>query len=471
MSHISSGREQVLFIVIRIGFAGYIRIITAILYCAVLVCCFAFFSDLIGDAGNEMHGSPRDGGVVLTTDFPSYYYGAVALSAGRNPYDVRLLASLARADGVENAVYPYLYPPPFASLVKPLVRFAPREAESIWTGAGVLLSAIVLTLTLFFRVWDTDAQSEARRMDLSERLLSALLVLLLLVVLPFRQNLEWGQVNLLVLGLVLCALLLSDRTKGEWSAGICLAAAAMIKVTPALLVVLFLIKGRRRSVYGFFLGVVILALLSIIIDGWSPWGHYFRFLPNMGYGRSIDGLFHPSVIANFSLSALWMRALQGAGSMVRLIGMLSALTLFVLILYVGLRTREARSYHLLVLPFMVLMVIASPLAWRHHLVYLLPGVFLTVRYLVSDPVRSGKWAWAGVFLALAAGSTMDFSLVYGHLALPEVIRPIATSLNLYCLLGLLFASLAHAYRPVHRPAAGLDRLKGSFDIERVLPEQ
>jgi hypothetical protein len=66
---------------------------------------------------------------------------------------------------------------------------------------------------------------------------------------------------------------------------------------------------------------------------------------------------------------------------------------------------------------------------------------------------------------------MDFSLVYGHLALPEVIRPIATSLNLYCLLGLLFVSLAHAYRPVRRPAAGLDRLEGSFDMERVLPEQ
>jgi len=446
----------------KIGFAGYIRVLTAVLYCGVVACCFAFLSDLLGNAGRDERGPFKDGGVVLKTDFPSYYYGAAALSRGVNPYDVRLLASLARADGVDSPVYPYLYPPLFASLLKPLARLAPEKAEAIWTEVGVLLSGMVLCLTLFLRVWDRGARSEARKMDLSEQLLSALLVLLLLVVLPFRQNIEWGQVNPLVLVLVLCALLLSDQRKGEVLAGVCLAAAALVKVTPALLLVLFLITGRRRSVYGFFLGVLGLVLLSIIIDGWSPWVHYLQFVPNMGYGRNIEGLFHPSVNANFSLSAFWIRALQGAGPVVRLVGMLSALTLFVMVLYVGLRIRGGRSYHFLVLPFMVLMVIVSPLAWRHHLVYLLPGVFLTVRYLASESGGSGRWVWAGVLLVLAAGSTMDFSMVYRNLAIPEVVRPIATSLNLYCLVGLLFASLACAYRPVRRPAGGMERMEGSL---------
>jgi alpha-1,2-mannosyltransferase len=208
-----------------------------------------------------------------------------------------------------------------------------------------------------------------------------------------------------------------------------------------------------------------------MLDGWSPWFEFFRFLPSMGYGRSIDGLFHPSVVANFSLSAFWMRALQGGGPMVRLAGMLSALTLFVLVLYVGLRTRGAQSFHLLVLPFTVLMVIASPLTWSHHLVYLFPGLFLAMRALVGDPAESGKWVWVGALVVLAAGSTTDYSLVYGQLNIPEVIRPILTSLNLYCLLGLLFASLTYAYRPVRRTAGGMRRVERAFDIEGVLPEQ
>jgi hypothetical protein len=462
---------QVLVTVLKIGFAGYIRAISAVLYCAVFLCCFAFFSDVVGNAAWDEQNPAEGGEVFQTTDFPSYYYGAVAISMEINPYDVRLLASLARADGVKSPVYPYLYPPPFASLLKPLAQYGPRKAESIWTVAGVLFSAIVFCLTLFFRVWDAEPHGEARRMDLSERLFSALLVLSLLVVLPFRQNLEWGQVNLLVLVLVLGALLLSDRTKGEWSAGFFLAAATMIKVTPALLVVLFLVKGRLRSVYGFFFGVFILAGFSIIIDGWSPWAQFFTFLPSMGYGRNIDGLFHPSVVANFSLSGFWMRALQGSGPMVRMVGMLSALTLFVMTLYVALRTRGEQSYHLLVLPFTVLMVIASPLAWRHHLVYLLPGLFLAVRSVVSGSGENRKWVRAGALIALAAGSTMNYSPAYGDLNIPEVIRPIATSLNLYCLLGLLFVSLANAYRLVRRPAGEMERIERPFDMEGVLPEQ
>jgi hypothetical protein len=157
--------------------------------------------------------------------------------------------------------------------------------------------------------------------------------------------------------------------------------------------------------------------------------------------------------------------------MVRLVGMLSALTLFVLVLYVGLRNRGAQSFHLLVLPFTVLMVIASPLAWRHHLVYLFPGLFLAIRALVGDPAASGKWVWVGALVVLAAGSTMDYSFVYGQANIPEVVRPILTSLNLYCLLGLLFTSLSYAYRPARRTAVGMRRVEGPFDIEGVLPEQ
>ena len=454
----------------KIRLAFYIRLLAALLYCVVLVGAFAYLSDSFDTAGGDRSALAGGGGVVLKTDFPSYYYGSVALSVGGNPYDFRLLDSLAHADGVNSPVYPYLYPPVFASLARPLVHYSPLEAEGIWTVTGVVLSGLVLCLALFLRVREANAGDTVENGPLSERLFSAILVVLLLVLLPFKQNLDWGQVNILVLSLVLCALLWSDFKKGEWLAGLCLALAAMIKVTPALLVVLFLIRGKKEAVYGFFVGSFLLVALSILLDGWSPWVQFLRFSPSMGYGRNIEGLFHPSVVANFSLSGFWMRALEGSGPLMRLIAMFSALTLFALLLYVGLKTRGVRNDHLLVLPFMVLMVIISPLAWRHHLVYLFPGVFLFVRHMAWESGGKGKWVWIAGILVLASASALDLSVMYKQVPIPEMIRPVATSLNLLFLLGLLFASLTYVYRQARSSAGALHPGEHPLGMESRLPD-
>jgi hypothetical protein len=454
----------------RTRLAFTIRLLVALLYCVVLVGAFTYLSDFFDTAGGDQSALAGRGGVVLKTDFPSYYYGSVALSVGGNPYDVRLLDSLAHADGVDSPVYPYLYPPVFASLARPLVRYSPLEAEGIWTVTGVLLSGLVLCLALFLRVREANAGDIVENGMLSERLFSSILAVLLLVLLPFRQNLEWGQVNILVLSLMLCALLWCDSKKGEWLAGLCIALAAMIKVTPALLVVFFLIRGKRGAVYGFFVGSLLLVALSVLLDGWSPWVQFMEFSPSMGYGRNIEGLFHPSIVTNFSLSGFWMRALEGSGPLMRLVAMFSALTLFVLLLFVGLKTRGVRNTHLLVLPFTVLMVIVSPLAWRHHLVYLFPGLFLLVRHMAWETGRKGRWIWIAGILVLASASALDLSVMYRQVPIPEMIRPVATSLNLLFLLGLLFASLTYVYRRARSPAGAVHPGEPPLGVESHLPE-
>jgi alpha-1,2-mannosyltransferase len=162
----------------------------------------------------------------------------------------------------------------------------------------------------------------------------------------------------------------------------------------------------------------------------------------MGYARNVEGGFHPSIVANFSLAGFFMRVFVGEAQLVRLLTMSCAVVLFGILLYNHLKFRSKQNEAALILPYSILMVIASPVTWLHHLIYLFPGVVFTLRLVWFGREGIKKVLWFAGLTGIIALSAFDFQSVYPTLTISEGLRPFVTSINLISLLVLFFASLS-----------------------------
>lgn len=215
-------------------------------------------------------------------------------------------AQLYGNPGLENRVGRYLYPPAFAALFAPLT-FLEARAQSaprpllerhvdyplgihVWSWLQLALLALAL--------W---ACGPACGLGGREHLRAAALAMAVALGAAYI-DIDWGNVNLLVLALVATGLALAERRR-EFSGGALIGAAAMIKVLPAILLLVLLLQGRRKAALGVCAGALALWLLPLI---WL-W-------PALGMG---DGLGQ-----QFALSGQWLReiALPGMGGAVEFAG-------------------------------------------------------------------------------------------------------------------------------------------------------
>lgn len=383
-----------------------------------------------------MFGTTADSSrtVHLRTDFASFYYASKAASRGGNMYDSKYLDSLAARDQVANHVLPYLYPPFIAIVAKSLGSLYPTTAQQVWDFLAIALFCVVVR----FAMLTVPSTSEA--MVRRGGLFAAIAALLLVVILPFRTNLDFGQINFLVLFFLSASFYFYFTKRSDIWAGVMLGLAALIKVTPALFVVFFLVSKRWKALAGFVVGVIGFAAATIALNGTVPWQQFLAFLSDMGYAKNVIGGFHPSIIANFSVAGFFMRLMPGEAQLIRLLTMSSLIVMFGVLLYHQLKYRSEQTEFTLVLPYLVFMVIASPVTWLHHLVYLFLGFLFALRAIWIER-RDGRLRWVILLLLIAFGAMYEFQPFYSKLSVNEAVRPWVTSLNLFLLLVLFVLSL------------------------------
>lgn len=174
----------------------------------------------------------------------SYIAAARAFAVGQTPYTSDLSPLLPDAP---DAPAPYLYPPLPAVLLIPIASFPLPVALTIWflvvaVSHGLLIGAL--------RQW------VGWRMA----------CLMVLAWLPTWQGLYYGQINALVALCIALALLCYQRDQYRSSAG-WLLLGAMLKITPAVTLLLFAVQRRWRALRWSAIGVlVIIALLVPIVD-------------------------------------------------------------------------------------------------------------------------------------------------------------------------------------------------------------
>ncbi|MFE2537772.1 glycosyltransferase 87 family protein [Streptomyces sp. NPDC059371] len=279
------------------------------------------------------------------------YYGAVDtwVHHGGSIYDYR----------VPGTTYGFTYPP-FAA-----VGMLPMALVGLGTAIAVTLLLNLAALTLVVGIL---AGPELRRFGWFGCALAACVLALLE---PVRDTFSFGQVNLVLLALVLSDAWLLSSGRGRL-AGVGIGLAAAIKLTPALFIALLLL-GRRWRAAGVATAV---AAAATALAAWAA--------PDASRFYWTDALWDTTRIGR--LDYVSNQSLQGV--LARLVApqepsraIWATLALLVLCVWVW-RTSRALSDEDWITAFALTGLAAclvSPITWVHHLVWLLPSFAVLLR--------------------------------------------------------------------------------------------
>ena len=170
-------------------------------------------------------------GAIKGNDSWVYFGAARALTTSEDIYSTNYPA---RPDG--GSLRPYLYPPPFAILLIPLASLGNCYAGAIWGILNVLVSLLVIYLSIIL----------CKQQDGIYYKITAVIPLIICFRF-FDSNIQNGQVNAIVLLFMLLGLYLFQNNR-DFFAGLALAFATAIKLTPLIFFGYFYISESGKSV-------------------------------------------------------------------------------------------------------------------------------------------------------------------------------------------------------------------------------
>ncbi|WP_020416155.1 glycosyltransferase 87 family protein [Amycolatopsis sp. ATCC 39116] len=263
---------------------------------------------------------------------------------------------------------PFTYPPFAAILFAPVELLPWHVAKFAISLASAAALAVTTTITARRLIADRAA---ADALGMSVAALWALFE-------PARQTIGFGQINLILMALVAADCLL-PRTR--WPRGLLVGVAAAIKLTPAVFVLLFLLRGRYRATataVASFAACGLAALLLAPRDSAQYWLHTL-FDP-----ERIGGL---AYAFNQNIQAVLVRLLPAST-------LLWAVLAAAVMALAAAAARRARDDVTALLAIAAGGLLASPVSWSHHWVWVLPAA---VAVLVRAP------RWTPVLLVFVVG--------------------------------------------------------------------
>jgi hypothetical protein len=366
------------------------------------------------------------------TDSPSYYAAAHGLLTKINIYEDAEFQVLGNAlFGRGLIIYPYIYPPLLAQLLLPLAGLPLSTFVLIFNVLNFAL--IFLGLFLIARVLE---------FDLGRSILPPLFLFLLL---PFNEPLQTtlhhGQVNLLVLDIILLSLIFQKKDRPV-PAALFLSLAVFIKIYPVLFILPFIFSKKIRYLTAFGASSAALLAASVLVSGTKPWLDFARstldlFLkrPDSPFTRGFQDSFGNVSLKSF-LSQLFA-ALRLPPSLV--IPVFIALAVLFLFLMFGSPWKRAIASDL---PLegsllLILTLVLAPITWSHHFVLILfPAAYLFNRILAEK-------RYAAFLLLAFLISQIFYNLPWGAFPFNQV--RLAASLGF---LAMLFYFAATSPRPV-----------------------
>lgn len=393
---------------------------------------------VVGTAWERMQPDGRD--------YASFHYAVQVWLEGGDPYDAAALTAAAHDEGTRpGGVYPFFYPPTALPLLAWTALF------DLETGYRAMVILGWLALVLSARVVHGWIGAPAW-----------LLAALFATYGPLVDTARLGQVNLLVLlALLLGVAPLGRSRQPEEPDGGGLAAAILVKMSPVLLALPWLLRRQRRPLQGLLLaggGLVILSLLLV------PLPHHQTFwaevLPAFSTGAPEDLGVKVQFFANHSWLALYDRFLPGPDAhhlseAALWLGRLTTLALLLPPLLLARRRRDALGEAALVGALCVVLTYTPAFAFEHHLVFLLPALAALGTGLLQG--RLPRWTWAPALLVYLALAVPQPELRRAWRAAPAL-WPLLVDLKTLAGLGLWALCLdllrrSPALRPA-RPAPG-----------------
>lgn len=336
------------------------------------------------------------------------------------------LYDYVQPDRVQGALY-FTYPPFAALLLRPFALLPLGATVVIFTGLTVL-GVVVTTRWLVAPMAD--------RHDLPRFFTLTVAVLLVFAVESTRETISFGQINMLLVVLILADLLFAVPGAGRW-AGVGVGLATALKLFPGIFILYLLATRRWRAAVIASATATAATLLAAAVaprDSWRFWTHELWATDRVG---------RTDYTGNQSLFGLLSRlAVPEKPSQLPWLLLVLALTGY------GLwrAARAARAGDALVGLTLTGLVggLVSPITWTHHLYWFIPAVVVLVdTALDADPHRPAGAHRRRWLLTLAAGT--GFVIIYGVVTfLDWGIAPARTdslgefvARNAYVLLSLL----------------------------------
>jgi hypothetical protein len=331
------------------------------------------------------------------SDFVTYYSAARAFAAHADAYDDTALRAHG-APAFDGWIGRYFYPPPFAAVVvRPLglIPFAWSRrlwvlCEAVTYAAGMLLFGRLLLHRM--PAWRTTV-----------------VALLGAVYAPMALDLKLGSVSGLLL--LFCALFFRARQRGRfWQAGFALAAAVLLKVSPALLLGYLMLRGEWRLVGRVAAAGVLLVAVCLPFTGVHPYVVYFTrvvpFLAGANFSwftnQSVDAFFWRLLVPNPDTTP-WLAAplLQRAATAIVNGTLLAGLVV------VAWRGRRASAFAFAPLAWemalaLVTALLVARVTWEYMLVLALPCFILWAGALWNEAVGRRTALAVGLAYALCA---------------------------------------------------------------------
>jgi alpha-1,2-mannosyltransferase len=327
------------------------------------------------------------------------YVGAVSgLRHGASLYDF-----------VDGNDAPFTYPPFAGMLFWPLTYVARGPLDVAWTAATI---AIVLGLAVYV-ARDT-------------RLPAPLTAIVLLLSAPVSSNLRFGQVSVALAALVVLDIAVLRATR--WH-GVLTGVAAAIKLTPLIFIPLLWRAGRRRAA---LVATATFAVCAAIGYAAAPndsrrfWGTAMWHVERLG---------HVTVSGNQSVDGALMR-LGFADPGRSLVAMLIAGTVAVLALRRAGWAARAGDWFSAIVIVGAACVVASPVSWTHHQIWLVMAAGLPVA-----AGASARRAWPLLVLAVMLLPVTTIGAKLGWPPLEDARLLLAVAIA--CLVPIA----AHSWRP------------------------
>ncbi|SDD70912.1 glycosyltransferase 87 family protein [Rhodococcus tukisamuensis] len=300
---------------------------------------------------------------------------------------------------------------PFSTLMFVPVDLLPDEAgQYIWMGFNLVV--LVAVVTLCWRILGYRITGRVVGV-------SALLSLACVFLEPVRTTLFFGQINL-----VLMLLVLWDTSRGETSRlrGVGVGIAAGIKLTPAYFVLYYLALRQWRAA-----AVSTITILTTIAVSWAV-------LPKDSQHYWTATFFDSTRIADEAHAA--NQSLRGA--LTRIIGdpaptwlwLLLAAAVVAVSMWVVARLHRRGEALLAVTVAGFTAAVVSPFSWSHHWVWFVPLLVWTVHRALTN-----TWWWLGLVALFGVAGSWAYHfpdrLVVGLYLFPASWIPWDVLVNLY----------------------------------------
>ncbi|HEU4908210.1 MAG TPA: glycosyltransferase 87 family protein [Propionibacteriaceae bacterium] len=268
----------------------------------------------------------------------------------------------------------FLYPPFAAVLAVPLALLPATVVQVGWTAAGALALVAIL-----------------HRFGLQGWLLSVASAVAVYVVEPIVQTLAFGQLGIFLVALVVLDLVPGPRLfrRRLLPEGVLTAIATAIKLTPAIFVVYLLAVRKYRALLVAVITAVVVTLISAAIVPATSYEFWTRLAHgDTGLGHSIIYYTNQSVMADIV-------RIFGLGSTPAIVGLVLSAVVAISGVWAAVLWHRLGDVRLAVNLCGVAGLLASPVSWLHHFVWVVPLAMSLLERRPIGPRRLPAW-----FLAL-----------------------------------------------------------------------